>query len=469
MKKFSCSSSIDPAGDVLLLFPKGDVDHQKISEHSASRHIDFDGSFGEFLLLQGHQGQRVYLLGLGEEKNKPNLRHALRLFSDKTQKHWESLQIDLHGHDAFTVMQATIGLSLADYEIGAYKSDDTSESSLNVILVTDQESSMNEGIATAETINRVKMLVDAPANIKTPAMLSEWAQASAKAHGYECDVMGMDQLEKEGFGAIVAVGKGSQHPPVMIVMRHSPKPGNADVALVGKGITFDTGGISIKSSKNLHYMKSDMGGAAAVLGTMELAAKLNLPINMVGVVAAAENAVGSRSFLPGDVITSYSGKTIEVIDTDAEGRLVLADALNYVATQYQPAQMIDLATLTGSVVATLGYSAAGVFTHNEALRDDLIHSGSTVHEPLWHLPMFDDLDDDLHSDIADLRNFSNRPVAGASSAAKFLEAFTSGHKAWAHLDVAGVAFGDSPFAKMKCASGFGVQLLIEYLKSRSHG
>ncbi|NJN50365.1 MAG: hypothetical protein HC798_04535 [Polaribacter sp.] len=267
------------------------------------------------------------------------------------------------------------------------------------------------------------------------------------------------------FDAALAVGKGSIHPPRIIINKHIPKKdAKIDLILVGKGITFDAGGISIKPSTNLHYMKSDMGGAAVVLGMIELLAKLNINLNVIGIVGAAENAVDANSYRPGDVINSFSGKTIEIIDTDAEGRLVLADCINYAIKTYSPEKIIDLATLTGSVVRTLGYSAAGMFTKNNDMASQFSEIGEKVHERVWQLPLYEDFEEDLHSDIADLRNFSGLPIAGAINAAKFLEAFTENHPNWLHLDIAGVAFGSSAYAKMKSASGFGIQLLFEYCK-----
>ena len=209
----------------------------------------------------------------------------------------------------------------------------------------------------------------------------------------------------------------------------------------------------------MHYMKSDMGGAAAVLGAVELAAKLKVPMHIVGLVAAAENAVDANSVKPGDVIGSYSGKTIEIIDTDAEGRLVLADALSYMIRNHAPDYLINLATLTGSSVRTLGYSAAAMFTHDDELANLVSAVGDELRERAWRLPLYKDFDADVQSDIADVRNFSGKPIAGAITAAKFLEAFVEEHAHWMHLDIAGVAFGDNAYAKMKSASGYGVRLL----------
>ena len=233
---------------------------------------------------------------------------------------------------------------------------------------------------------------------------------------------------------------------------------------MGKGITFDTGGLSIKGAQNLHYMKSDMGGGAAVLGAVELAARLKLDIHVVGLVACAENAVDANSYRPGDVINSYSGKTIEIIDTDAEGRLALADGLAYMQKKYAPEFIINLATLTGSSVMTLGYSAGALFSNNDELAAVISQCGYQVNERVWRLPLFEDFEKDLESDIADVRNFSGKPVAGAITAAKFLQYFVDSQVKWAHLDIAGVAFGDSEFSKMKSAKGYGPRLLIEIME-----
>ncbi|MGB5323418.1 leucyl aminopeptidase family protein, partial [Lutimonas sp.] len=357
---------------------------------------------------------------------------------------------------------------MATYEIGQFKSEQKKEANINTVFFSknDISNTLKEGQSIGRTINRIKALIDAPANYKTPEYLANWTKDSARKFEYKCTVLNKTDLEEQGFGAVLAVGQGSVNPPVVIVSEYKGKPGKQiDLGLVGKGITFDTGGISIKSSTNLHYMKSDMGGAAAILGVMELVAKLKLNINLVAIVTSAENAVDGKSYRPSDVITSYSGKTIEIIDTDAEGRLVLADGLSYMIKHFNPKQVIDLATLTGSCVQTLGYSAAGMFTNSDKMAKTMSAIGYEVNERVWRLPLFDDFESDLHSDIADLRNFSGKPIAGAITAAKFLEAFTNSHKQWMHLDMSGVSFGDSAYSKMKCASGYGVQLVTNYIKT----
>jgi leucyl aminopeptidase len=200
-----------------------------------------------------------------------------------------------------------------------------------------------------------------------------------------------------------------------------------------------------------------------LLVRVELAAKLKLDIHLVGVIPAAENSVDANSYRPGDVINSYSGKSIEIIDTDAEGRVVLADGLAYILKNYNPTYLVDLATLTGNCIAALGYSTSGIFTHNDEMANDLTAAGESVHERVWRLPLWDDYAPDMHSDIADIKNFSGKPVAGAITAAKFLEAFTLEHPKWTHIDIAGVAFSDSEFAKMRTATGYGVRLLYTYM------
>jgi leucyl aminopeptidase len=406
---------------------------------------------------------------LGEEKDAVKIGEAFRKLCFDTKKYWKnSIQVYVEKLSDDDIKKAVIGLEMADYEIGQFKSKKEEQHKLTLSFASTKAISkaIEEGKATGETINKVKALVDAPSNHKTPDFLGRWAMDAAKQGEFKCTVLDKDQLIKQGFGAVLAVGQGSANPPVVIVMEYKAKPrAKMDIGLVGKGITFDTGGLSIKSSANLHYMKSDMGGAAVVLGVMELVAKLKLNVNIVGVVASAENAVDGNSYRPGDFINSYSGKTIEIIDTDAEGRLVLADGLSYIIKQFQPEYLIDLATLTGSVVQTLGYSAAGMFTNNSEMAKTMSTIGFESNERVWQLPLFADFETELHSDIADLRNFSGKPIAGAITAAKFLEAFTESHDKWMHLDIAGVSFGDSPYSKMKSATGYGVQLLVNYIKS----
>lgn len=460
---------VNKTHDVIVPCRKGQLEH--LQQFIAVKEPDFNGEFSTVQMLYGAEGNRVYLLGIGEEKDAVKIDEAFRKLSFDYKKYWKNpVQVIADGLSDAELHKAIIGLEMSAYDIGAFKTKKEAENAISFDIVSKKEvtSILEEAKSIGETINRIKTLVDAPANQKTPEFLGQWAETSAKNCNYKCTVLHQKELKAQGFDAVIAVGQGSVNPPVVIVTKYMPKKGGSvDIGLVGKGITFDTGGLSIKSSTNLHYMKSDMGGAAVVLGVVELVAKLKLNVNIVGVVASAENAVDMNSYRPGDVINSYSGKTIEIIDTDAEGRLVLADGLSYMIKAFKPKQVIDLATLTGSVVQTLGYSAGGMFTNNSEMAQQLSKIGLDTNERVWQLPLFSDFETDLHSDIADLRNFSGKPIGGAITAAKFLEAFTEDHKAWVHLDIAGVSFGDSPYSKMKCASGYGVQLITNYIKQIS--
>lgn len=466
---FKHITEINNRQDVIVPCRKGQLDHLK--QFITVKEPDFNGEFSTVQMIYGNEGNRVYLLGIGEEKDALKVDDAFRKLSFDYKKYWKNpIQIITEGLSDSELHKVIIGLELSAYDMGAFKSkkENIKEITFEILSSKDITSVLIEAKAIGKTINRIKTLVDAPANQKTPEFLGQWAEMSAKDCHYKCTVLHQEDLETQGFGAVLAVGQGSVNPPVVIVTEYMPKKGSSvDIGLVGKGITFDTGGLSIKPSTNLHYMKSDMGGAAVVLGVIELVAKLKLNVNIVGVVASAENAVDMNSYRPGDVIQSYSGKTIEIIDTDAEGRLVLADGLSYIIKQFQPNQVIDLATLTGSVVQTLGYSAAGMFTNNIHMAQKLSKIGYDSNERVWQLPLFPDFENDLHSDIADLRNFSGKAIAGAITAAKFLEAFTENHNAWVHLDIAGVSFGDSAYSKMKSASGYGIQLITNYIKQIS--
>jgi len=459
--KYKIKENVDHELDIIIPFRKSELENEELA--------DFEGEFCSYQLVYSKSGSRIYLLGLGEEKHKNRINEAFRKLIFNEKKKWKGeVQVDGSKLGIREIRDAVIGAEMGSYNIGTLKTKDEKSSKISLTFISDNsiKSAIVEGEQTGKTINSIKALVDAPPNVKTPAYLGQWAKKSAKKYGYECEIWDEKALKKDGFHAILAVGRGSQHESRLIKCSYLPKKdAGIDIALVGKGITFDTGGISIKNSTNMHYMKSDMGGSAAVLGAVELVAKLGLKVNVVGLVGSAENAVDGRSYLPGDVIDSYSGKTIEIIDTDAEGRLALADALSYAVKEVNPSQLIDAATLTGSAVRTLGYSAAAMFSKNEEMVEKMKSIGDSIYERVWHLPIYDDLEDDIHSDIADIRNFSGKPIAGASAAAKFLEFFIDEHQEWMHLDIAGVAFGSNEYAKMKSASGYGVRLLTEYIKT----
>ncbi len=439
---------------------------------------DFKANKGEQIMFYVGQ-KRVYLLGLGKTPTENDLVKTVRSFFNKAKKTLIThTTIDVSSFDAVQIEAISNGFHLGSYDLDRFKTNDDkfndlysiSESVIDIIV---NENSKEEAIAAAdrgqmiaETQIDMMWLGDEPANYKYPETLAEAAEVSGKDNGYSVTVYDEKECEDLGLKALLAVGKGSEHPPRFLVMEYRHKDAKQIIGLVGKGVTFDTGGISIKASANMHLMKSDMGGAAAVLGTMELTAKMNLPIHLVGIIPTTENSIDGLSTKPGDVIGSYLGKTIEVIDTDAEGRLILADGLAYLNKNFKPDVMIDLATLTGSVIGTLGYVAAGLFTNNKQLSDELSEAGQLTGEKLWQLPLWDDYEDELKSDIADLKNYHGKPFAGAIVAAKFLEVFTEKHPAWAHLDIAGTAFADSEYGTMKSATAYGVRLLNRWLRLR---
>lgn len=411
-------------------------------------------------------------LGLGKDPKLPAVIKIFRSLLFKRKDRWPAeIVLDVRGRDNAWVINAVNGIMLGGYDLQLYKTEPKPFSDFfksgTLFMLSDPGADLEEAVhnaqATATVQMRIMDLMNAPSSHKTPETLAEWARESADQYGFRVQVLEKKDLEEQGMQALLAVSRGSAVPPVMIVSEYLPESYEKTVALVGKGVTFDTGGISIKPSANMHLMKSDMGGAAAVLGTIELAAQMKLPVRIIGVIPATENGVDGAAVKPGDVIGSYSGKTIEVIDTDAEGRLILADGLHYATKHYQPDVLIDLATLTGSVIQTLGYEAAGLFTPNDELARALTEAGEATGERLWRLPVWEEYAEEVSSDIADVKNYHGKPLAGAIVAAKFLEVFTQKHPAWAHLDIAGMAFGDTEFAPGRAGTAYGIRLLIAYL------
>ncbi len=304
-------------------------------------------------------------------------------------------------------------------------------------------------------------LVNEPSNVLYPAELAKRAKELSKL-GVKVEALTGPKLK--GMGALLGVAQGSEHPPAVVVMRWNGGGKKAPIAFVGKGVTFDTGGISIKPSGGMEEMKSDMGGSAVVIGLMRALAARKAKANVVGAVGLVENMVSGKAQRPGDIVTSLSGQTIEVLNTDAEGRLVLADVLWYVKERFKPSHMVDLATLTGAVIVALGEEYAGLFANDDKLAESLTEAAETVGEKLWRLPLGKAYDKMLDSPVADMQNITNKRGAGSITAAQFLQRFV-GKTKWAHLDIAGVTLMNrhQPTAP-KGASGFGVRLLDEFVR-----
>ncbi len=317
----------------------------------------------------------------------------------------------------------------------------------------------------AEAVCFARDLISAPSNEMTPSIMAEHAKSIAKRNHVSCTVLDKDEMKSLGMNALLGVAAGSHQPPKFIILEYKgQKKGEAPIALVGKGLTFDSGGISIKPAEKMDEMKTDMSGGAAVMAVVKAAADLKLPINLVGLIPATENMPGGNAYKPGDILKSYSGKTIEVINTDAEGRLILADALSY-ALRYKPRAIIDIATLTGACVVALGEDVIGMMGTDEKIKSALKKASEETGELIWELPLWGIYSDLIKSDIADFKNTGGR-LAGAITAAAFLSKFVE-NCPWVHLDIAGPAWRtkEKPYIP-KGASGAAVRLLIEYLQNQ---
>ncbi|MCH1491713.1 MAG: leucyl aminopeptidase [Luminiphilus sp.] len=331
-----------------------------------------------------------------------------------------------------------------------------------LITTAKVRAALDAGAAIGGGVNFTRELGNLPANICTPTYLAKQARALARKHpNLSVSVLNEKKMRELGMGSLLSVGHGSDQPSQLIVLEYKGgKAKEAPYALVGKGITFDTGGISLKPGGKMDEMKFDMGGASSVLGTVKAVADLNLPINVVGVVAAAENMPSGRATKPGDVVTSMSGQTIEILNTDAEGRLVLCDALTYVG-RYKPREVVDIATLTGAIIVSLGHEACGIFANDDDLAEALLSAGQRSQDRGWRMPIWQEYQKQLDSKFADMQNIGTG-TAGSVTAACFLARFTEQYK-WAHLDVAGTAFRSAP----KGATGRPVPMLVEYLRGRA--
>ncbi len=337
---------------------------------------------------------------------------------------------------------------------------------LEHILWQGPQEAFAPGETLAEAVNLARELVNQPPDVIYPESMARQLAELGPQVGLAVEVMDEKQLEAEGFGAMLAVGRGSQRPPRLVILRWSGGPEDqAPLALVGKGVTFDSGGLSLKSSDSMKTMKCDMAGAAAVAGTLLAAAKLKLPVNVLGLVGLVENLPSGNSMKLGDVLRARNGTTIEVLNTDAEGRLVLADVLSK-AVDLGAAQLIDLATLTGSCLVALGTDVAGLMTNNQPLADEVMQAATRCGEPVWQLPMFKEFGELMKSNVADIKNISEIRWGGTITAAKFLEHFV-GDCPWVHLDIAGPAYLDKPKPWIDAGgTGCMVRTLVELLSQR---
>jgi leucyl aminopeptidase len=460
------------------------------ASHGAIRRLlasgDFAGRALESAVVHPATGpfRRIVLVGLGprERLDTDRVRLAGAVLARRTRElRAGSLITVAHGAgelDSTVAAQALIeGVVLGHYRFGRYRREPGPPPLRAVVLVERDavlakrlRSAVARGAAWAEATCLARDLVNTPAQDLTPEGLAARAREIGRAAGARVEVLGVPQLERLGMGALLAVGRGSTHPPRFIVLDRSPggtkraAPATPVVVLVGKGITFDSGGLALKPLDSMVRMKYDMSGAAAVLGAFSALPVLDPPVRVVALVPAAENMPGPASFRPGDVVRMLDGTTVEVTNTDAEGRLVLADALAY-ARRYSPAAVVDLATLTGAVRVALGPWAAGLFTDDDPLASALLDAGAAAGERLWRMPCWDEVAGALRSDTADLVNSAGRD-GGAVIAAVFLKRFAAGLR-WAHLDIASTAWSatERPH-EPRGATGFGARLLLEWLSRR---
>lgn len=346
-----------------------------------------------------------------------------------------------------------------------YRKDKKRHAPEKLLIAGGDVAAVVRGKVLGEAMTLARRLVNEPPHAMYPESFAAEAERVAKESGLGFEVWDKAKLERERCGSLLAVASGSARPPRLVILEYRGGKGEPPMALIGKGVTFDSGGLSLKPTDSMTAMKCDMAGGATVLAVMQAAAHLKLPINLVGLIGLVENMTGGAAMKLGDVLTARSGKTIEVLNTDAEGRLVLADVIN-VALDRKPARMIDLATLTGACVVALGTETAGAFTNDQAWCDAVLAAARRAGEPLWQLPMFPEYSEHIRSEIADIKNTGDGRWGGAITAAKFLEEFVEGTP-WVHLDIAGPAFYDKP--RPWCdfgASGCMVRALVELLEAR---
>jgi leucyl aminopeptidase len=444
---------------------------------------DFTAKVGETWLVadvEGIRAERVLLVGLGgrgDVTRRAWRRALVATISAATRTRIASLGLALPRPAAKVLSDERYGRAVAEitghtlYRVNDLKTGKKprAHALTRVVVAAPAKSgaAIDKGLAQGEALANgaalMRNLANLPGNVCTPTYLGRTAEGLAKTHkSLRVKVLGLPEIKREKMGCFLAVTQGSEQPPRFIVIEHRhAKARNAPVVLVGKGITFDTGGISLKDPPTMDEMKFDMSGAACVIGTMNTVAELNLPLNVIGIVAACENMPDGRAVKPGDIVTSAQGLTVEILNTDAEGRLILCDALHY-AKRFKPEVVIDMATLTGAIVVALGVHHTGVFANNDALARELVDCGLAADDRAWHMPLTEEYGEQLKSNFADMANVAGRD-GGSVTAAAFLGKFTQG-LTWAHLDIAGTAYQGGAG---KGSTGRPSALLLEYLLRRA--
>jgi leucyl aminopeptidase len=474
-----------PTGDFALVLPVAGTARQGIDSlgaakpavQAALKRNRFDGESGSVVetFLDGDGGRRLLVVGTGADANSGEGAEKLGgaavarlLLSGETDA-----VIDLSGlnYDADAAARVALAAALRGWRYDRYRTrlKDKQKPTLTTVTIVGAAKDAEQRYAAryaavAEGVSLTRELVTEPANIIYPESFVERVLKSIDGLGLEVQVLGGEEMAKLGMGALLGVAQGSVREPKMLVLKwNGGKAGEAPVAFIGKGVTFDTGGISIKPAQNMEAMKWDMGGAGAVVGAMKALAGRKAKANVVGICGLVENMPDGNAQRPGDVVTTMSGQTVEVINTDAEGRLVLCDAMTWTQKIFKPKLMIDLATLTGAMVITLGHEYAGIFSNDETLAGNLLRAAEETGDKLWRQPLAEPYDRLIDSQIADMKNVGPRE-AGSITAAQFLQRFVDDGVAWAHLDIAGMAWSDKARPTYdKGATGYGVRLLDQFI------
>lgn len=471
---------------VLLL----DQHYHGIISKTLQNKLVFDGRFGQHKILtstnKNGDFKYIVLMGIGDTKKLENYMFEQLgglIYQSLNSCKVESANIIMPSHTEASLLEAAAsvgsGMVLASYRFDKYKtklkSEDKSQVENLEIFTREPEGAQKifqEKSSIISGIFLARDCISEPANVLYPESYSQIIVDELEPHDVDVEVHGEREMRNFGMGALLGVGQGSQNESKLVVMIYNGGiKGEAPVALVGKGVTFDTGGISLKPSLNMGDMKCDMAGSAAVVGCIKALAHRKAKVNVVGVIGLVENMPGGNAQRPGDIVTTMSGQTAEVLDTDAEGRLVLADAIWYAQDKFKPKCVIDLATLTGAIVVALGNSFAGLFSNSDDLSNKLLKAGAHVDEKLWRMPLHKDFDEMIKSDIADVANLGNvRGAAGSSTAAHFIGRFIKEGVDWAHLDIAGMAWEKKGSATSpKGAVGFGIKLLNQFILDNYEG
>ena len=444
---------------------------------------DMEGKFGKLSIIPvpgKNPAQRILLAGLGEKKNLTN--DTIRLVSGKIAQKARELKLkefsiitppSFVADQVSSVSQIIEGSKIALYKFDKFKTKKVNNSP-NLTIIVSKSNKISHAIKTAEIIADgvifTKSIANLPPNECTPTTLANFAKVISKKNKMKCNTISESELKKKGFGGISAVGQGSKNESKLIILEHNHGPKNEKpIVLVGKAVTFDTGGISLKPGDKMDEMKFDKCGGCTVIGIMKAVSELKLRINVVGIVPSVENMPSGESFRPGDIIKLYNGKTAEILNTDAEGRLILADALSYGEKHYSPKVIINFATLTGACIVALGNNVAGIVSNNEKLTKKINESSKRTTEEVWELPLTQDFMDMIKSDVADMKNVGIGRAAGTITAAAFLRNAIE-DTPWTHIDIAGVAWTQAATKEKsynpKGATGFGVRLILDYLQNR---